>query len=110
MKSGLDKSSQNQELGLRSLSSTLEGLQNVLKKTYIPDNENEELSDIKFHMKIYDLKTVNNNNFECVKSRNIIVQTTICIHDIGRDIYVSGAIKNGGNRIFEKFRLRYNFN
>lgn len=57
---------------------------------------NLQLDDIKEHMRIYDLKAKNDKNFNCVKSANIIVQTTICIHDIGRDIYVSGAIQSNG--------------
>jgi hypothetical protein len=48
------------------------------------------------HLKIYDLNKPNDGNFECVNSTKIVVQTTICVHDIQRDIYVSGAIKNIG--------------
>ena len=59
-------------------------------------SQNDELDEIKLHLKVYDLNIPNNNNFECVKSKKIVVQTTICIHDIQRDIFVSGSIKSAG--------------
>jgi hypothetical protein len=89
-------SSQNKEIGLVKLAELIKTLKSALKHNYTNDMENEELSDINYHMKIYDLNKENNNNFECVKSLKIIVQTTICIHDIKKDIHISGSIKNHG--------------
>ena len=56
---------------------------------------NEEL-EIKKLLRVYDLNIKNNFTFECVKSALIYVQTTICIHDIGNDIWISKAIKYNG--------------
>lgn len=60
------------------------------------DQNKMELLDIKEHLRVYNMKSPNDKNFDCVKSREIQVQTTICVHDIGRDIYVSGSIKGSG--------------
>ena len=57
---------------------------------------NNEKSAMNPHIKIYDLNKSNRYNFECVNATKIIVSTLICIHDVQRDIYVSGAIKNVG--------------
>ena len=57
---------------------------------------NAEIISKNKHLRIYNLKKPNNGNFECVKSAKIIVETTICIHDIQRDVYVSRAIKYNG--------------
>ena len=95
MQNNVKSPTENHDLGIQKLSETLNKLQNIMNDHRIPTKMNE-LEDIKYHMKVYDLNKPNENEFECVKSRNIIVQTTICIHDIGRDEYVSGAIKFSG--------------
>jgi FkbM family methyltransferase len=100
MRSNYLKYSQNQQLGISKLSETLKILKGVMHPTDLAEQNThdaiDEPADIKYHMKVYDLNTNNDNKFDCVKSKPIIVQTTICIHDIGRDIYVSGSIKGSG--------------
>ena len=56
----------------------------------------KETLEIKNALKIYDLKVKNDFKFECIKSVVIYVQITICIHDINKDIHVSGSIKSNG--------------
>lgn len=59
--------------------------------------DNNELNDIKEHIRIYNMKSKNNNSFECLKSKIVYsIQTTLCIHDPKRDAYVSKLIKGGG--------------
>lgn len=58
--------------------------------------DEEELADIKKNLKLYDLKKESQNEFDCVKSANVYVQTTICIHDLKKDIYISHSIKTYG--------------
>jgi FkbM family methyltransferase len=50
----------------------------------------------KSHVKLYDLKAPNVNNFTCVQSAKIIVSTKICIHDIERDLHISFYIQKNG--------------
>jgi FkbM family methyltransferase len=68
----------------------------VIKYEDISNYNRNELDDIKNHVKVYDLNAPNYNKFDCVKSKPIIVQTTICIHDVTRDRFVSGSIKGYG--------------
>ena len=64
-------------------------------KTDIETNSSDE-DEIKKHMKVYDLTKENPNQFDCVKSAEIYVSTTICLHDLNNDVFVSGAIKSQG--------------
>ena len=66
------------------------------KKISSADLGEQELADIKKNLRLYDLKKENTNQFDCVKSANIVVQTTICIHDLNKDVFVSQSIKNNG--------------
>jgi FkbM family methyltransferase len=52
--------------------------------------------EIKKHLKVYNLSQENTNQFDCVKSAEIIVSTTICLHDLTNDVFVSGSIKKEG--------------
>ena len=74
-------------------------LKNLIKKIDISSqssSDTNEVLEIKNLLRIYDLNIKNNFTFECIKSALIYVQTTICIHDIGNDIWISKAIKNSG--------------
>ena len=56
----------------------------------------KELTEIKAYLQTYDLNTLNNETFECFKTAEVIVQTTVCIHNISNDIYVSNELKEYG--------------
>ena len=91
---------------LNSNNVLLKKLEETVDKALANDNSNkkissadlgeQELADIKKNLRLYDLKTENTNQFDCVKSANIVVQTTICIHDLNKDVFVSQSIKNNG--------------
>lgn len=49
-----------------------------------------------YYLKIYDLKQNNTETFDCVKSALIVVRTTICLHILDKDIFISKAIKTQG--------------
>jgi hypothetical protein len=55
-------------------------------------------STLRSYVSLYNMSTSinSNNNIECVRSKRIVVDVIICIHNVERDIYVSQAIKNGG--------------
>jgi hypothetical protein len=48
------------------------------------------------HINLIDLNLKTFDNFSCIKSKILfeLFQTTICLHDINKDIYVSGTIIN----------------
>ena len=46
---------------------------------------------------VYDLNTKITNKFECIKSANVFVKTTICLHDLQRDIFISRNVKIYGS-------------
>jgi FkbM family methyltransferase len=48
-------------------------------------------------LNIYDLNKQINNQFDCVKSAHIFVRTTICLHDLKRDVFISQNIKIYGS-------------
>ena len=58
--------------------------------------DNTEMIEIKKILKIYDFSLPNNENFDCIKTSKILVKTTVCIHDITKDIFVSRALKLQG--------------
>jgi hypothetical protein len=73
-----------------------------LTNNIFKSNEKEKFTTVienietKVSLRIYELNKPNTENFECVRTIKIIVETTICIHDTKRDIFVSGAIKYAG--------------
>ena len=58
--------------------------------------KHQELMQIKKHLKIYDLNKNNTYNFDCVKTAEIFVKITICIHNLKNDIYISKNLKSNG--------------
>ena len=65
----------------------------------------EENTEIKKFLKIYDLKKTNTYHFDCVKSALVLVQTTICLHAIQNDVFISQNIKSSGSWETEQLRL-----
>jgi FkbM family methyltransferase len=45
---------------------------------------------------LYDLKQANDFQFDCIKTKKVLVQTTICLHDIQHDVFVSKTLKEKG--------------
>ena len=68
----------------------------ITEEIFLNNSNSNETEEIKKYLKIYDLNAPNNETFECVKTAMIIVQTTICIHNIDKDIYVSKSLKYNG--------------
>ncbi len=58
-------------------------------------NENKSLK-LKSHIQLIDLNKKGLENFTCIKTKMLfdLFQTTICLHDIKKDIYVSQTIMN----------------
>jgi hypothetical protein len=58
-------------------------------------NENKSLK-LKSHIQLIDLNKQGLENFTCIKTKMLfdLFQTTICLHDIKKDIYVSQTIMN----------------
>ncbi len=57
--------------------------------------------DEKPHVKIFDLRSELKpadiySGIQCRKSLNIFVDTTLCVHDLKKDIHVSGSIMANG--------------
>jgi FkbM family methyltransferase len=66
----------------------------------------EHLERSKNYVKVYDFKRekLPNETFDCVPMARIVVQPSICIHDISRDMFVSKSIKNTG--VWERLLVR----
>lgn len=63
-------------------------------------NEEKELIIVessKQFIRLYDLKQDNTNSFDCIKTKVIsTIQTTICLHNIENDVFVSKELKEKG--------------
>ena len=70
-------------------------IQAKIKKAKMQDSflDSHELKQIKRSLRLYNLNASNERNFECIKTVEIIVRTTLCIHNVKNDIYISGSIK-----------------
>jgi hypothetical protein len=55
-------------------------------------------STIRNYIILYNMSALvdSDKHYECVRSKRIVVDVIICIHDVERDIYVSQALKNDG--------------
>ena len=67
---------------------------NSKNKKYFASNE---MSEIKNSLNVYDLHKENTNRFDCVKSANMNITTTLCLHDLKRDVFISQNIKSYGS-------------
>jgi hypothetical protein len=56
--------------------------------------DEKKASKLGSHIQLIDLNKTNLENFTCIKSKMLfnIFQTTICLHDTNKDIYVSRTI------------------
>ena len=88
IKQTMKPSPDNYEKSLLSIYERLNNLEKSLKTNNRltqsePLNSNtNELAEIQKNMKIFDLNKQSTNSYDCVKSKDIIVTTTICIHDV----------------------------
>ena len=61
------------------------------------DKKIETITEIKSILNIYNLNKEIKKKFECIKSADILIRTTICLHDLKRDIFVSRNVKIYGS-------------
>jgi hypothetical protein len=54
----------------------------------------KKIAALQSHVKIIDLDQKISSNFTCVKTKKLLnwLQTTLCLHEIRDDVYVSGSI------------------
>jgi hypothetical protein len=60
-------------------------------------DENEVIANVKlFNLSQKMEPNESYDSIQCRKSANFFVETTLCVHDIHKDIHVSGSIWNSG--------------
>ena len=77
---------------------------NVIKRNKRSDKTNNQLilldkvqHGAKLNINLYNMFQNNEFEFDCIKTKKIsTVQTTICLHDLQNDVFVSKALKNEG--------------
>ena len=65
----------------------------IIKNELIHADEAE--NGISININLYSLLQPNDFDFECIKTKKVVVQTTICIHNDENDAYISKTLKKG---------------